>query len=279
MPALSEQIGEIRRPDVTLSYYTVTPQDPRAVLIIVHGLSEHRGRYRKLQRELASEGFATWAYDQRGFGKSTGRRTYMADYHDLLEDLNVVTDRARQAHPKLPLVLIGHSLGGVVVATFCIYHPNVAAGMILSAPAYDFVPLPPMVHFLGIIANHIIPTLSIPYPSDAEKLSHDPEIGRAFRADPLVQKAGTPRFYHEFRRMNGYLKQHAHQITRPTLILQGTDDMIVFPEGAKTLYGKIRSKNKRLIAYNGFYHEPFNEIGRERVIADVVGWTNELISS
>jgi alpha-beta hydrolase superfamily lysophospholipase len=273
------QDGEIQNADATLFYHAETPESPKAILIIVHGLSEHGGRYLKLQKELAAEGFASWAYDQRGFGRSTGERTYVTHYNLFLQDLKKVISVAKEAYPGLPVYLIGHSLGGLVVATFCIKNSNDANGAVLSAPAYAFFPLPRAIHAMAVLLNYLCPKRLIRYPSSGDRLSHDPEIGRSFRQDPLIQSAGTPRFYHEFRKMNEQLRQHADWITLPTLILQGTDDTTVVPEGASTLYNQIGSKEKRLIFYDGFYHECFNEIGRERVVSDMIGWLNERVQA
>jgi alpha-beta hydrolase superfamily lysophospholipase len=276
-----ERIGSLPRGEVTLFYTAVAPSPPlisRATLVIVHGLSEHGGRYHKLQGELAQKGFSSWAYDQRGFGKSTGRRTYVTDYHELLDDLQAVIDAVRTTLPPAePLLLIGHSLGGAVVATFCINAPRAVDGIVLSAPAYEIVPFPATIHYLGILANLFLPTISIRYPGGGDNLSHDPEVKQSFHRDPLVQSAGTPRFYHQFRKMNGYLRCEAHRITVPTLILQGTADTTVVPEGARRLHQKISAENKQIIFYDQFYHEPFNEIGRDRVISNMVGWIDDLL--
>jgi len=263
--------------DVTLFYSAVVPENTRAVLLIVHGLSEHGGRYSKLQQELSEADFAVWAYDQRGFGKSTGRRTYAAHYTHFLNDLKEMIAVVRNAHPNLPLILIGHSFGGLVVSAFCIAFPKQVDGVVLSAPAYDFFPLPSILHFVGIVLTRFFPTMRIQYPSDPKKLSHDPEIAIAFRSDPLTQSSGTPGFYHALLEMNELVKRQADQISLPVLILQGTEDTIVFPKGAQALYDKVQSDTKRLIFYDRFYHEPFNEIGREKVIADVICWLNDLL--
>jgi lysophospholipase len=265
--------------DVTLSYHKVVPKNLRAVLIIVHGMSEHGGRYVRLQRELANAGFASFAYDQRGFGQSTGQRTYAKHYTDFINDLQAVVKSVQYAHPGTPIILIGHSFGGLVVSDFCLDFASEIDGIILSAPAYQFVPPPLMLHFLGIILNYFFPTIHIRYPSDANKLSHDKEICNVFQADPLVQRHGTPKFYHALLEMNARVQRRTHEISVPTLILQGTSDTIVNPQGAQTLYDKMQSENKRLIFYEGFYHEPFNEIGRERVVADVVDWLNHLLKN
>jgi alpha-beta hydrolase superfamily lysophospholipase len=262
--------------DVTLFYRFVVPKNPRAILIIVHGVSEHGGRYLRLQRELSELGFAVFAYDQRGFGKSTGRRTYAAHYTDFLNDLKEIIDTAKKEIPGQPIILIGHSFGGLVVSAFCIHFPEAVKRIILSAPAYMFIPLPAILHFMGIALNRFFPTIRIRYPSDPSKLSHDKDIVNAFRADPLAQTHGTPRFYHALKEMNDMVRRRTDQISLPTLILQGTEDTIVYPQGAQTLYDKISSKKKRLIFYEGFYHEPFNEVGRGKVVTDVVGWLNDL---
>jgi alpha-beta hydrolase superfamily lysophospholipase len=264
----------LQLPDVALSYRAIIPENPRAVVLIVHGLSEHKGRYVRLQTELADAGFAAWAYDQRGFGKSSGGRTDLVDYHDLLLDLQKMIALVREIHPGLPLILMGHSLGGLVMATFCVDHEKWADGLILSAPAYDFFPLPKIIHVAGVLMYRLFPKILISYPSTREGLSHDPEIGRAFKEDPLAQSSGTSRFYHEFRKMNRYLHEYADRIHIPTLILQGTDDPIVLPSGAQALYEKITAKEKRIVFYEGFYHEPFNEIGRERVVNDAISFIN-----
>lgn len=269
--------GTIRRDGTTLSFSAVLPDPIRMVLVIVHGLSEHRGRYRRLQLDLGKEGFASYAYDQRGFGESDGSRTHMERYTDMLLDLKRVVEFVREAHPGRKVVILGHSFGGAVSATFCIDYPNAADGLVLSAPAYDVPALPFRLRFIGVLLNQLLPSRPVRYPSVPEWLSHDPEIGLAFKNDPLVQRAGTPRFYVEFGKMNEYLHQHAPKITLPTLLLQGSQDRIVFPSGARALFERIGAAKKKILWYDGFYHEVFNEIGREQVIADVVDWLKETV--
>lgn len=269
--------GTILRDGITLSFSAVLPDPIRMVLVIVHGLSEHRGRYQRLQLDFGKEGFASYAYDQRGFGESDGSRTHMENYTDLLLDLKRVLEFVREARPDRKVVIVGHSFGGAVSATFCIDYPNAADGLVLSAPAYDVPALPFRLRFFGTLLNHLLPSRLVRYPSNPEWLSHDPAIGAAFRNDPLVQRAGTPRFYVEFGKMNDHLHQQAGKITLPTLILQGSQDRVVFPSGARALFERIGSTKKKLLWYDGFYHEVFNEVGREQVIADVVDWLKETV--
>lgn len=267
-----DQSGSIWHGTIQLSYSAMLPETPQLALILIHGLSEHKGRYRALQKTLAEAGHAVYAYDQRGFGQSGGVRTHVERYADYFLDLKEVIAFVRVRHPGLKIILIGHSLGGLVSATFCVEFPDEVEGLILSAPAYDVFPLPRLLEGMARLMNHLLPNRPIRYVSAPEKLSHDPEVVAAFRRDPLVQSAATPRFYAEFCKMNRVLHQKAGQIQRPTLILQGSADTLVRPQGARALFHQIQSREKQIRWYEGFLHEPFNEIGRERVIADVIGW-------
>lgn len=276
-PKIIEKAGTVDRGGLTLSYTAFLPENAKAALLIVHGISEHRGRYRRLQNDLARHGYAVYSYDQRGFGQSAGARTHVERYTELLLDLKEMLRFVREQHPDLKAVIIGHSFGGAVSGTFCIDYPTDADALVLSAPAYDVPSLPFRLHLLGYLLDHLIPGRPIRYPSEPIKLSRDPEVGVAFRNDPLVQSAGTPRFYVQFRMMNRYFHQNAEKIVLPTLILQGSEDRIVIPQGARALFEKLRSSRKKLIWYEGFYHEVFNEIGRERVISDLLAWLEESV--
>lgn len=277
MSGFKEEDGFVQREGAALSYHAVAPETPRAVLAVVHGLSEHKGRYLRFQRDLAESGYATVAYDQRGFGLSEGARTDVKRYVDFLSDLREMISFARRRHPALKVVVLGHSFGGAVAGVFCVEHPAAADGLVLSAPAYEVPSLPLRLELIGHLLGRLIPARSVRYPHQWENLSHDPAVAVAFRNDPLVQSAATPRFYAEFRKMNRRFREGADRIVIPTLILQGGEDRIVIPRGARALFDRLGSEKKKLIWYDGFYHEVFNEIGRERVVADLVAWLKETI--
>ena len=267
-----KRVGLFDRGAITLSYTALIPDASKGTLIILHGVNDHKGRYLSLQEKLAKAGFANYAYDQRGFGISGGRRTDIARYQDYLYDLKAVVAFTRKAHPNQPIIIIGHSLGGTVAATFCIDFPQEADGLVLSAPAYDVPRLPLYLESAACLLNLLLPTWSIRYASPSGTRSRDPAVDRAVQEDPLITTKGTPRFYIQFRKMNHHLRQHAERITVPTLILQGSADTTIRPEGARTLYKRLKNPRKKLIWYEGFYHEVFHEIGRDRVIADVTAW-------
>ncbi len=176
-------------------------------------------------------------------------------------------------------MLIGHSLGGAIAATFCIDYPDAVDALVLSSPAFDVPPLPLPLEALAKLLKLLMPTALIRYPDIREKRSRDPSVDLAVRSDPLIVKKATPRFYIEFRKMNQHFRKNVEQIILPTLILQGGADEIVRPEGAQDLYDRLTHPQKKLITYKGYYHEVFNEIGREKVVSDLVAWLDGVFST
>ncbi len=270
--------GTVRSGGVQLSYTHLRPKTAKATLVILHGLNDHKGRYRQVQEALAAAGFASIAYDQRGFGLSEGKRTDLADYHDLLRDLKTMVDQARAESPAKKVGIIGHSLGGAVAAAFCIVYPEAADALVLSSPAYAFPGLPLRLEALTRLLSRIAPRLSIRYPSVGGQRSRDPAVDVAVAKDPLIFRVGTPRFYREFREMNRLLHLRAGDIRIPTLILQAGADKIVQAEGAKDLYRQMKHPKNKLIWYDGYYHEVFHDIGRERVLSEMIAWLAAVMS-
>ena len=263
---------------ISLSYTALIPKSSKATLVIVHGINDHRGRYLSLQENLAHAGFTTFAYDQRGFGNSGGRRSDIGRYQDFHYDLKAVLAFARKEDPHHPIFIIGHSFGGVVAATFCIDFPREVDGLILSAPAYDVPHLPFYLECIAYLLNFLMPTLAIRYPSPSGTRSHDPTVDRAILEDPLISTRGTPRFYSQFRKMNRHFQKDVEKILLPTLILQGGADPTVRPGGAKTLFQRLKNPDKKLLWYEDFYHEVFHEIGREKVLSDLLAWLEKVRS-
>jgi alpha-beta hydrolase superfamily lysophospholipase len=274
----TERKGEWIAADGTPLVYAVrSPESsgPLAKLLIVHGMSEYKGRYRLLQEDLARAGFLSYAFDQRGFGESGGVRTYVHSYHQYLDDLALAVESVRKEGPSLPLFLIGHSLGGLISLSYCLRDQLSLSGLVVSSPVVLHAPPPLRVLLLAYLLSYVQPRRSVVYGNQIRYFTHDPKVIEEFLSDPLNQNAGTPRFYIEFQKMRRHLLRNAGRITLPLLILQGTADKIVFPRGAQFLYDHVGSGERRLIWYEGFFHEPFNEIGRERVVEDVVRWIEE----
>lgn len=252
--------------------------EPWARVLIVHGLSEHSGRHDRVGGWFAAAGVDAHAYDQRGWGGSDGRRGDVDRWDRLLDDLAERVDAARGEPPAgLPLVLYGHSMGGLVCAGY------VTAGgrpmpdlLVLSAPGIDSTHSR-VVRIVAATAGRIAPTSRPPVvPDHAELLCHDPEVGRAFRADPVAVHDPTSRFgalaFAEQRAVRDRLDRmiaEGRPLPVPTLVIHGADDPIV-PAGSSARFESFAGADRRV--YPGLRHEIHHEAEGPAIYADVVAW-------
>ena len=247
---------------------------PVASVVIVHGVGEHSGRYERLAQELTRAGIAVFAYDHRGHGRSGGRRGHINRFDDYLDDLDRVAAWAR-GHGSRPLFLIGHSLGGLITLHAAARAPALADGIILSSPACGLAAhVPAWKHAVAMLANAVWPTLALRRPRvDSAYLSHDPAVGRAYLADPLVHFFITARGYAEVRaRLRRAAEAAAASVQLPALVWQAGDDHLVDAGATRAMFERLASTDKQLVWLDGWYHEVFNEVERARVIAQLVEW-------
>jgi len=246
---------------------------PLAVLVIVHGLAEHSGRHERFGCELAEAGYAVETFDLRGHGRSEGMWGYVSSFDDYVRDLETFLQNvsARQAH--LPLVLMGHSMGGTIAALLAISRRFPLAALILSAPAVRlWQDTGWVVRAFAHLMSRFLPKMRT-MPLAAQYISRDLTVVEAYVHDPLVYRAGLRvRTVYEFLRATQRVREGAAAIREPLLILQGTADRLVQPRGAAELYEKASSPDKTLRLYEGLYHELLNEPERERVLMDILAW-------
>ncbi|VAX29153.1 Lysophospholipase; Monoglyceride lipase; putative [hydrothermal vent metagenome] len=273
---MTRRDGTIPRDEFTLAYTLVTPHTSSAVLLIVHGINDHKGRYALLQDDLAEAGYTSFALDLQGFGLSEGKRTDVARYQDYHDDIAAMLDLIHKECPNEAVFLLGHSLGGLISATFCIDHPGSVDALVLSSPAFEVRPLPFYLEMLATLFYFLMPTASVSYPALHSKRSHDPSIANAVAKDPLIVEKATPRFYQQFKKMKDYCQQYVDHIDLPTLIMQAGDDVTVCPEGARAVYERLENPKKKLIWYEGYYHEVFHEMARTKVVVDLIHWLDEI---
>ncbi len=250
---------------------------PWARALVVHGLSEHSGRHDRIGTRFARAGIDTLAYDQRGWGASEGTRGDVERWTDLLDDLDEALGFARGRSPgPLPLVLYGHSMGGLVCADYATSGRPLPDLLVLSAPGIDSTH-GRLVRMVASTTGRIAPTLRAPVvPEHPELLCHDPEVGRAFNLDPLAVHRPTARFgARAFRaqrdvreRLESIVASGAH-FPLPTLVIHGEADGIV-PSGATERLATIPGVTRR--AYPGLRHELHHEAEGEEVAAEVVAW-------
>jgi alpha-beta hydrolase superfamily lysophospholipase len=252
-----------------------TPADPpRAVVLLVHGYAEHCGRHGVLATTFAETPALVCAYDQRGYGRSGGRRAYVDTFDQYLDDLARVVDTVRARVPELPLFLFGHSMGGLVVLKYVLDRsPSAPAGLLLSAPALEVNPdlapiLRRMAHLLGRLAPRL-PTVRSPDGA----LSRDPAVVEQARTDPLNYHGRIPaRTGAELLRAGESVRARLEEVEHPFLVLHGTDDPLASPVWSRRLYERARAADKTLKLYEGRYHESFHDFGRDAVLADLADW-------
>ncbi len=262
---------------------TWAPEDaePRAVLMIVHGLAEHAGRYQHVVEAFLSEGYVIYGHDHRGFGKSGGARGHWERFEDVLKDMDMVEDVARDEYPDLPFGMFAHSMGGTIGVQY-LYHYDDFDAAVLSAPGFG--PGPDQNQLL----LKLMPILSLLMPrhafdrgeSEEYRLSHDPAQAAAWDADPLVHPYATPRWANEYLKAAREAKDLLARLTIPILVVMGEEDVTVDTRLIREAVAAA-GPNVTFRTYPGAYHEVHNELPeiREPMIRDVVAWMNEQLFS
>ncbi|MDR1237836.1 MAG: lysophospholipase [Propionibacteriaceae bacterium] len=241
---------------------------PKALVVIVHGLCEHLGRYDYLAARLLAQRYAVFRFDHRGHGRSTGERVYYSDFTEILEDTNTAFGIAQREVPDLPTYVIGHSMGGYAATLFGTRYPEKAAGIILSGALTRY-------------NNALVGEFPMPgdphsyFPNElGAGVCSDPAVAEAYDADPLTGKQISVGLCNSFQGGLDYLKREAAAFTAPTLIMHGGNDGLVAELDSRQLFGEISSTDKSLRIYAGLMHEIFNEFSKDEVIKDVLRWLN-----
>ena len=269
---LPETRSTIRTGDgLALSVWHYPSPAPRARVVLVHGYAEHVGRYPHVIEALTGAGYDCHALDLRGHGRSEGVRGHVLRFQDYLDDLDLFL--AELPQDALPRFLVGHSLGGLLSLRYVLDRPEAFAALALSSP---YLHLATDVHFLketmATAASHLAPTLLTKSPIAAKALSHDPVMVQAYIDDPLVFKTFNARWFFEARKAQEEILERAAEIRLPVLMMIGSADPIAEPERSRQVFARLGSLDKTLKVYDGFFHEIFNEVERERVIRDLVEW-------
>ncbi len=250
----------------------------RFVALIAHGMAEHSGRYEELAGILSADGAAVWAIDHRGHGHSEGRRGDFRSFQDYLNDFDLFTEHARAKNPGLPVVLIGHSLGGLIALAYAAQHGEKLAAVAASAPALELVQkIPALKIRLAEILSRIAPATHLPNGVIPGFLSHDPEVVNEYENDPLVFSVITARAAVALRETLAHSASYAARITIPCLILQGEADPICSAQASQQFASHCRQAVYR--GYPGLFHEIFNETGRQAVFNELTLWINQIVSA
>lgn len=245
------------------------------VVVLVHGLAEHGGRYAHVGRRLAAEGYASYVADHRGHGRSDGVKGNIDRMSDVVTDLETMIRSAAGRHPGASLFLFGHSMGGLVALSYLVGRPAELRGAILSASALDIDAGPAVQRRAARVLSAVAPNLGV-IQLDATAVSRDPEVVRAYDADPLNYRGKTRvRTGAEMLAAIEGVKAGLGSLTLPLLILHGTADRLTAPSGSRLLADRAGSADVTLKLYDGWYHELHNEPEQETVFADIVRWLKE----
>ena len=250
----------------------------RGSVLIVHGLGEHGGRYGPVAAQLAARGWAVIGYDQRGHGRSGGPRGGMPANDSLLADLGRLVKHARSAEPG-PLVLLGHSMGGLLVARYGAeaLAPQPAPwwqpvdGLVLSSPALD-PGMSAAQKLLLAVAAPLAPNLALGNGIDPAWVCSDPAVVEAYINDPLTHDRITPRLARFIVDGGVRVRSLAPHWATPTLLLYAGADRCVAPRGGDAFAAAAPPAVLQAQRYDGFAHEIFNEPGQARVLADLTTW-------
>ncbi len=252
---------------------------PPQHLVLLHGLGEHVGRHQALAAFFATRGFTVHAFDHRGHGRSDGPRGGLRTATDLIDDTAAIVD-ACGTSPTVPVLLFGHSMGGLVALCFALRHPGRVAALLLSSPA-----LAPGLNagqkWLLALMSRIAPDVAVSNGLDPAKLSHDEQVVRAYLEDPLVHDRITARLARFIVDASRDALERAAALAMPTLLLYAGDDRLVDPQGSRDF--AARAPPSLLVAreYPALWHEIFNEApsSRAEVFGDLAAWLDRRAAS
>lgn len=250
----------------------------KAVLAIIHGMAEHSGRYGNPVDYFAKHGFTLYAMDLRGHGLSGGRRAYAESIEELLEDLRSFLTMVKKSEPSRKVFLVGHSFGGQLVLNYGAHFPNSLGGIIVSSPNIRLALKVALWKKLAApVLSSIVPKLMLTNDIDPSFISRDRQVVEAYKRDERVEKKITARLGDLLLANHLEIMDVARRFKVPCLLLHAGEDRICAPEGTEQFFQRIPIKDKTLKIYDGFYHELFNDPGKEEVFQDMENWIEKRI--
>lgn len=254
-------------------------ENPKATIVLIHGASEHSGRYEHVAAYLNQHGYSVRSGDLPGLGQSDGLRGHIDSFAEYIAAAREWVERARNDLPKdQPLFVLGHSLGGLIATRFIeeYEHRKRLAGLILSSPCLQVkVEVPKWKAGLANVLNTLYPTLRLSSEIGPGQVTRDKEIAARYKTDPLNYHKVSVRWYQELQRgiQEAWEKKTALDI--PLLVMQAGEDYLVNSAGTEKFVREVQNPDKQFILYPDLYHEIFNEPEREAVFGQLVNWLND----
>ncbi len=256
-----------------------SPESPKAVVAIVHGMGEHSGRYERTANRLNQGGYAVISYDQIGHGKTDGKRGHSPDMDTLYRAAVKVLEEAESRFPGLPVFIYGHSMGGNVTAnTLLKFKPNVKAAVLSSPWIRLAFPPPKFQVLLGRLMMKIYPAYSDSSKLDTSAISRIPEEVKLYEEDPLVHDLITPAMFFPTVDAGLWALAEAKALQLPVYIFHGTGDQLTDHTASDELKNQI-GENATIRKWEGGYHELHHDTDKEQVLNEVVQWLDEQLEN
>ncbi|GAA5058289.1 alpha/beta hydrolase [Nocardia callitridis] len=257
----------------TIAWRAWLPKAPaRGVVVLAHGVAEHSGRYEHVGARLTTAGFALYALDHLGHGKSEGAKANIESMDSAADNLAALLDLAVGEQPGIPKFLLGHSMGSVIVLQLATRAPIDVSGIALSGPPIEITAGNRIQRLLAPLLSRYTPNLGV-LKLDSAQISRDPEVVADYDSDPLNYRGSLPaRTAVELVDTAELIKGRLDSLTAPLLLLHGTADAIAAPESTDIIARGAASKDITVHRYGGLYHEVFNEPEQSAVLDDLVAW-------
>ena len=270
---LGEREGSLASHDGTCLAWRAWPvPEARVALAVVHGLGEHSGRYSRLAEAMGTHGVGCYALDLRGMGRSDGRRGHVDRWQQWVDDFAAFHGMVVERSGGVEVVPLGHSFGGVVVASAVLGGAVRPRRFVLSNPAFrTAVVVPGWKLLLGRATSGLVPALALSNAVDPALLSRDPAVAAEYTSDPLVHDRISSRLFTEWVAASEDALRRAGELTAQCLLILSEDDRIIDRRGSLEFASRAGAR-AAVASYPGRYHEPFNDLGAREVFADLAGW-------
>ena len=245
---------------------------PRAVICLVHGVGEHSSRYAHVAEAFGKEGFVLFGFDQRGHGRSGGLRGHITSIEDFLQDIDLLLEQARLRYPGLPIILYGHSLGGILVLHYSLKRkPDIKGVIATSSGLHTAVEEQKLKVVAAKILGLIMPTTQMPSGLDPKALSRDESVVETYINDPLVHDKLSLGFGKVMIGVTAWTLEHAGEFPLPLLLLHGKNDAIAYPSSSTEFAAALKDRCT-LVLWDGAYHELHNEPEKMEVFKTMTMW-------
>lgn len=255
--------------------WTPAADHVQAVVVLVHGLHEHGGRYEWVAQQLTEHGYATYAVDHVGHGKSDGVRGQIGRMSDVVNGVDAMVTEVSTRHPDVPRFLVGHSMGALVALQYVISNPQELRGLVVSAAPVIIDAGSSAERAAAKVLTRVAPNLGVVV-LDSAAVSRDPDVVAYHETNPLmVHSKVRARTATEMLTTADQVQAQLGRIRLPLLVMTGTADKLADPAGSQLIIDRVSSSDKTLKTYEGFYHEILNEPEKQVVLADLVEWIKE----